>query len=309
MKFISPHAPVSVEMIDGQATTTSLDVASHFAKRHDDVLRRLRNLDCSPEFRLRNFAEASQEVAQPNGGVAKYPIVRMTRDGFTFLCMGFTGKEAAKWKEAYINAFNQLEQSAIEKIEQPHPHPPSHEQRPFRGHAVLIVQLEGTIWFSAGNLCTALNLGSSDRLVRSLVPQHKRKVRRGSRELWMIDAVGAERAADYCKAELAAEYRQWLQRQFTEKVTEKPAGAPSLVGRRWLISFDHSGKEQIRPIPEDAGVMTLREMLNAVATGDLLLSTDELFQLSASLHHRIEQRTATQAQQLKELQQKVMTSR
>lgn len=110
MKAITPAAtPVLVELIDGQPTTTSLDVAAHFGKRHADVTRSINKLECSAEFRLRNFAEASQEVSQPNGGVAKYPVVRMTRDGFTFLCMGFTGKEAAKWKEAYINAFNQLE--------------------------------------------------------------------------------------------------------------------------------------------------------------------------------------------------------
>jgi phage regulator Rha-like protein len=36
-------------------------------------------------------------------------MYRITRDGFTFLCMGFTGAEAAKWKEAYINAFNEME--------------------------------------------------------------------------------------------------------------------------------------------------------------------------------------------------------
>lgn len=309
MKPIAPVVPVAVEMIDGQATTTSLDVATHFAKRHDDVLKRLRNLECSPAFRLRNFAEASQEVSQPNGGVAKYPIVRMTRDGFTFLCMGFTGKEAAKWKEAYINAFNQLEQVASEQVQQPRMQPTVLEQRPFRGRAILIAQLDGNTWFSAGNLCTALNLGSSDRLVRSLVPQHKCKLRRGNRELWMIDAVGAERAAGYCKAELAAEYRKWLQCQFPEKEIERPAESQSLAGRRWLISFDHTGKEQIRPVPEDAGVMTLKEMLSAVATGHLLLSTPELFQLSAALHHRIERRTADEAAQLKELQQRIAMGR
>lgn len=110
MKAIAPvSSQVLVELVDGHPTTTSLDVAAHFGKRHDTVLRAVRQLECSPEFRLHNFAEASQEVVQPNGGVAKYPVVRMTRDGFTFLCMGFTGKEAAKWKEAYINAFNQME--------------------------------------------------------------------------------------------------------------------------------------------------------------------------------------------------------
>ncbi|MBL7583265.1 Rha family transcriptional regulator, partial [Pseudomonas aeruginosa] len=45
------------------------------------------------------------------------PYFRMTRDGFTFLCMGFTGKEAARWKEAYINAFNKMEQAIIEQPE------------------------------------------------------------------------------------------------------------------------------------------------------------------------------------------------
>ncbi|MQT50231.1 transcriptional regulator [Pseudomonas helleri] len=110
MKAIAPvSSQVLVELVDGHPTTTSLDVAAHFGKRHDTVLRAVRQLECSPEFRLHNFAEASQEVVQPNGGLAKYPVVRMTRDGFTFLCMGFTGKEAAKWKEAYINAFNQME--------------------------------------------------------------------------------------------------------------------------------------------------------------------------------------------------------
>jgi Rha family phage regulatory protein len=90
------NSPVAIELVDGQPTATSLDVASHFGKRHDDVLRRLRNLDCSPEFTLRNFAECSR----PGSNNKPEPYYRMTRDGFTFLCMGFTGKAAAKWKEA-----------------------------------------------------------------------------------------------------------------------------------------------------------------------------------------------------------------
>ena len=35
----------------------------------------------------------------------------MTRDGFTFLVMGFTGKVAAQFKEAYIEAFNEMEKA------------------------------------------------------------------------------------------------------------------------------------------------------------------------------------------------------
>lgn len=34
----------------------------------------------------------------------------LTKDGFVILAMGFTGKVAAKFKEAYINAFNEMEE-------------------------------------------------------------------------------------------------------------------------------------------------------------------------------------------------------
>ena len=98
--------PTELSVIDGQVTTTSLHVAEHFGKRHDDVIKRIRGLDCSSDFTLRNFAECSRKGANNK----PEPYYRMTRDGFTFLCMGFTGKQAARWKEAYINAFNQLEQ-------------------------------------------------------------------------------------------------------------------------------------------------------------------------------------------------------
>ncbi|HBU9626082.1 TPA: Rha family transcriptional regulator [Escherichia coli] len=94
---------------NGQAVTTSLAVANFFSKRHDDVLKKIRTLDCSPEFCARNFAETSISVNQPNGGTRKLLCYQITRDGFAFLAMGFTGKRAARFKEAYINAFNQME--------------------------------------------------------------------------------------------------------------------------------------------------------------------------------------------------------
>ena len=98
---------------NGQAVTTSLAVANSFSKRHDDVLKKIRTLDCSPEFCARNFAETSISVNQPNGGTRKLPCYQITRDGFAFLAMGFTGKRAARFKEAYINAFNQMEKRCI----------------------------------------------------------------------------------------------------------------------------------------------------------------------------------------------------
>lgn len=106
-----PSTEVSVEIIGGKPTTTSLDVAKHFRKRHDNVLRDIKNLECPEDFALLNFEECSRTGANNR----PEPYVRMTRDGFTLLCMGFTGKEAMHWKVAYINAFNKMEQALIEQ--------------------------------------------------------------------------------------------------------------------------------------------------------------------------------------------------
>lgn len=91
------------------AVTTSLRVAEVFGKQHKNVLRDIQNLECSDDFRKLNF-EPSHIIKQlPNNGSKKLPMYYITRDGFMFLVMGFTGKTAAKWKEAYIKAFNEME--------------------------------------------------------------------------------------------------------------------------------------------------------------------------------------------------------
>ena len=87
-----------------EGITNSILVAKHFKKNHRDVLRAIKNCECSDEFRQRNFAQSSYLNEQGKS----QPMVEMTKDGFSFVAMGFTGKEAAKFKEDYINAFNEM---------------------------------------------------------------------------------------------------------------------------------------------------------------------------------------------------------
>lgn len=96
-----------VENKNGNLLTTSKIVSDSFSKIHRDVMRTIKNLDCSEEFRVRNFTQSSY-ISEQNKVLDCFEI---TRDGFAFLCMGFTGKEAAAWKEKYILAFNQMEKS------------------------------------------------------------------------------------------------------------------------------------------------------------------------------------------------------
>jgi Rha family phage regulatory protein len=80
-------------------------VAETFGKRHDNVLRDIENLDCSAGFRLLNF----EEIKHKDDWGRMQPMVIMAKDGFTFLVMGYRGKKAVAFKEAYINRFNDME--------------------------------------------------------------------------------------------------------------------------------------------------------------------------------------------------------
>lgn len=87
--------------------TTSRAVANFFQKEHKDVLRKIAMLECTPLFTQRNFTLCHENNELQNG--KPQPYYSMTRNGFIFLVMGFTGKRAAAFKEAYIVEFDRME--------------------------------------------------------------------------------------------------------------------------------------------------------------------------------------------------------
>lgn len=97
------HPQVTVE--NGRAVTTSVAVAEYFGKRHDNVIQKIKLLDCSSEFNALNFKDVTYTDAKGE----KRPAYQITKNGFVFLVMGFTGKKAAAFKEAYIAEFDRME--------------------------------------------------------------------------------------------------------------------------------------------------------------------------------------------------------
>jgi len=96
---------------EGQPVVETRDIAKHFGKEHWIILRAIRNLECSEEFANHNFVASSYQDANNK----TQPCYLITRDGFAFLVMGFTGKKAAEWKEKYIKAFNQMEKQLLKE--------------------------------------------------------------------------------------------------------------------------------------------------------------------------------------------------
>ncbi|EKD4648619.1 TPA: Rha family transcriptional regulator [Escherichia coli] len=98
------HPDVTIK--NGRAVTTSIAIAEFFGKRHERVLDKIRNLDCSAKFTEHNFV--SSKYTDSTG--RKLPMYQITKNGFVFLVMGFTGKKAAAFKEAYIAEFDRMEE-------------------------------------------------------------------------------------------------------------------------------------------------------------------------------------------------------
>ena len=103
-------------VVNGVPTTTSLDVARHFGKRHANVCRTVRDLlPQLPADHALNFELMVLPTDIGSGATRQDPAYRITRDGFTLLAMGFTGARALEFKLAYLDAFNRMEAEVAQR--------------------------------------------------------------------------------------------------------------------------------------------------------------------------------------------------
>jgi len=84
--------------------TTSLKVAEKFKKSHKFVLEKIDDLKCSDEFRGGNYTPSN--YLDVRGKTQKSYLI--TEEGFMFIAMRFTGKEAIEWQEKFINSFQSM---------------------------------------------------------------------------------------------------------------------------------------------------------------------------------------------------------
>ncbi|MCR4645024.1 MAG: Rha family transcriptional regulator [Oscillospiraceae bacterium] len=93
-------------MTSGVPCVSSLQVAEDFGKKHKHVLEAIENIRAENSAVTPMFIESTYQA----GTGKNYKCYDITRDGFSLLVMGFTGKEALDWKLRYIEAFNKMEQ-------------------------------------------------------------------------------------------------------------------------------------------------------------------------------------------------------
>ena len=93
----------SLDLVDKFTTKNKNGDIVH--KTHKRIMQDIRELECSEDFRQHHFVLTKYKDSQNK----TQPMYLMDRDGFTILAMGYTGKEAMKYKEDYINQFNTME--------------------------------------------------------------------------------------------------------------------------------------------------------------------------------------------------------
>lgn len=263
-------ATPDLEIIEGQITTTSLQIAEHFGKRHTHVLRAIRNLlaelpeNARPNFGLSEFTDDTGR---------KLPAYRITRDGFTLLAMGFTGKEAMQWKVAYLTAFNKMEQELLARTTRP-ANPAIDYDRISPAQAQDLKEIVAAI-VQAGIQ------GYGETWARL-----QRKFRVNS--YLELPATRHLEARAYLLGKLPKPVAGNV-------VDEAPAKAPTMFGRQWLVSTDMNGKETVRPVAPDQFVKSFREIARGIAVGDMELSTAELIDLASACNQRLVHRLGNPA--------------
>ena len=97
---------VKLENRDGEVWANSRDVAETFGKQNKNVNQTIANL-IAENSAVKNMFVESQYKSSRGRMETEYWV---TRDGFSLLAMGFTGKKAIQWKLKYIEAFNAMEE-------------------------------------------------------------------------------------------------------------------------------------------------------------------------------------------------------
>lgn len=106
---------INVQNQNGELVVSSREVAKNFDKEHRKVVRaienKMKNLTAQKCPVKKLFIESSF-----NHKGNKYKEYLLTRDGFSFIVMGFTGSRADNWKLKYIEAFNKMEKQLEEQV-------------------------------------------------------------------------------------------------------------------------------------------------------------------------------------------------
>ena len=176
---------------------------------------------------------------------------------------------------------------------------------------------QGEPWFAANDVCTVLGYRNPSKAIGDHcrtkgITKRYTPTDGGNQEMTFINEGNLYRLIIKSRKPEAEPFEQLvmdvilptIRKTGTYTAPNQEPAAPSLSGRRWLISFDHDGKECVSPVADDAVVMSVRQILKQLtAPNGLHISTEALFEFVEAATAQLKQRNAYQAQRLQQARQ------
>lgn len=185
-----------------------------------------------------------------------------------------------------------------------------------------IVDHNNKRWLSAADIACALNYAREDAVSRIYernsdeftgeMTETVKLTASGNyqKTVRIFSLRGAHLIAMFSRTKVAKEFRKWVLDVLDKETHTQTQTTPSLLGRRWLITFDQEGKEHVRLVPDDAVVMTPSQLLSWLADPErIAVNADELFQFVTAASERLRKMHGYQALQLQRAREAELQAR
>lgn len=217
-----------------------------------------------------SLVSPKSEIKTGRGGDRRSVDYHLTLDMAKELSMVENNEQGRMARRYFID----MERKALSQLTLPAPEQFERITHAFRGSRVEFLVDGRQVWVKASCITTALGLGSSDRITRSLADDCKVYRMRGQQKHWFIDPAAALRAAGYVReSEKAKAWEGWLAdvlKTFDAGVQKAALvealvpghtpveryGLEQLLDTRMLFSLDEQGRAQVKPIPPGALIVT-----------------------------------------------------
>lgn len=118
----------------------------------------------------------------------------------------------------------------------------------------------------------------------------------GVQEVRIFSLRGAHLLGMFARTAVAAEFRRWVLDILDRETTALPAtAAPSMTLRRWLISFDHLGRERATPIGMDESIVKWEELPELIRDPGFMIEGKLLAEIVHACVDRMSKKLASRA--------------
>ena len=143
----------------------------------------------------------------------------------------------------------------------------------FDSHSVRTILVDEQPWFVAADVCSALGIANVTQALARLDDDEQalcsiEGLSRGNDQANIINESGLYSLVLGSRKPTAKRFKKWVTSEVLpairktgryEAATAAPP-TPSLLSRRWLITFDHEGRERVTPIDPERFFLKMEEL-------------------------------------------------